>query len=180
MCVCVCAHLFTNGTWNLKRGNHQDSSLHCVKSLSYFDNSNSPTHFQGLFFFFTIHDLPYHLSTYLRTTTYHTYLPTYLLPMNYLLLTYKKKLCWIFFLLGFVHYPYLFSLQKVFTFPQNWVLSTFPPIPNTTTTTTTTTKNSCLRVWTLNLFFLQKCITLTFYLFKIFQRYNKLYSLYML
>lgn len=98
--------------------------------------------------------------------------------MNYLLLTYKKKLCWIFFLLGFVHYPYLFSLQKVFTFPQNWVLSTFPPIPNTTTTTTTTTKNSCLRVWTLNLFFLQKCITLTFYLFKIFQRYNILYTLY--
>lgn len=92
MCVCVCcAHLFTNGTWNLKRGNHQDSSLHCVKSLSYFDNSNSPTHFQGLFFFFffTIHDLPYHLS-YLPT---YYYLP-YLLPMNYLLLLLptKKKL----------------------------------------------------------------------------------------
>lgn len=125
MCVCVwCAHLFTNGTWNLKRGNHQDSSLHCVKSLSYFDNSNSPTHFQGLFFFFffTIHDLPYHLS-YLPTYYYLPYLPTYYLwTTYYYYYLQKKNFGWIFFLLGFVHYPYLFSLQKVFTFPQNWVL----------------------------------------------------------
>lgn len=92
MCVCVCcAHLFTNGTWNLKRGNHQDSSLHCVKSLSYFDNSNSPTHFQGLFFFFFLRFTTYLTTylTYLPTTTYHTY---YLWTTYYYYYLQKKKL----------------------------------------------------------------------------------------
>lgn len=99
--VCVwCAHLFTNGTWNLKRGNHQDSSLHCVKSLSYFDNSNSPTHFQGLFFFlrFTTYPTTY-LPIYVLLPTIPTYLPTYYLWTTYYYYYYlqKKTLLNIFF-----------------------------------------------------------------------------------